>query len=342
MDFNKPFGEQVTTGQTQGTNQDYLNNIQETTKTGMNNISDSFNNIRDTVQTSVNEFQSKDTMTLGSEFINSNTIVAKFVFLVLVLIGFMVLLNLGLYLVAYFTRPTKSPYVVKGLSNGNNSKTAVQDPKNGSSVTIYRSNNENKGMEFTWSVWLKRDKPLEMDTHHEYEHIFNKGENTGNYDDVGGNAPGVYFYNPPPPIEDGAVVPTITNKIKIKMDIVPTAPIDGNNTFEEIEIDNLPFNKWFHLAIRLENKVMDVYVNGAIAKRITFGYLPKQNYGDVHVVKNGGFSGSLSDLRYFDRGLNVFQIMNVVNSGPNLRSSDADKNRDFDYLSSSWYMSDVA
>lgn len=327
MDFNKPFGEQV--GQS---NQEYLNSIQESTKTGLNNISDSFNNIRDSVQTSVNEFQSKDTMTLGTEFINSNTIVAKFVFLVLVLVAFMVLLNIGLYIVAYFTKPVKSPYVVKGMSGGSNSKTAPQDPKKGDAITIYRSNNENKGMEFTWSVWLKRNKPLDS-TAANYEHIFNKGDNEGDYDSIG-NAPGVYFDN-----NNNA---NITNKIVIKMDVVPTEMTSETTIGEEIEIDNLPFGKWFHLAIRLENKIMDVYVNGAIAKRVTFSHLPNQNYGDVHVAKKGGFDGNISDLRYFDRGLNVFQIMNIVNTGPNLRSADADKNRDFDYLSSSWYMSDSA
>ena len=329
MDFNKPFGEQV--GQS---NQEYLNNIQETTKTGLNNISDSFNNIRDSVQTSVNEFQSKDTMTLGAEFINSNTIVAKFVFLVLVLVAFMVLLNIGLYVVAYFTKPVKSPYIVKGMSGGSNSKTAPQDPKKGNSVTIYRSNNENKGMEFTWSVWLKREQPTSSTTFKQHEHIFNKGDNPGLFDSIGGNAPGVYFLN-----DDST---TVTNKIVIKMDVVPTEIITKDTTSEEIVIDNLPFGKWFHLAIRLENKIMDVYVNGAIAKRVTFSHLPNQNYGDVHVAKEGGFVGNISDLRYFDRGLNVFQIMNIVNIGPNLRSADADNNSDFDYLSSSWYMSDSA
>lgn len=328
MDFNKPFGEQV--GQS---NQEYLNNIQESTKTGLNNISESFNNIRDSVQTSVNEFQSKDTMTLGTEFINSNTIVAKFVFLVLVLVAFMVLLNIGLYIVAYFTKPVKSPYVVKGMSGGSNSKTAPQDPKKGNAVTIYRSNNENKGMEFTWSVWLKRNKPTETTTVKPEEHIFNKGDNPGIYRSIG-NAPGVYFLN------DNST--TVTNKIGIKMDVVPTEITTETTIGEEIVIDNLPFGKWFHLAIRLENKIMDVYVNGTIAKRVTFSHLPNQNYGDVHVAKEGGFNGYISDLRYFDRGLNVFQIMNIVNTGPNLRSADADNNSDFDYLSSSWYMSDSA
>ena len=37
---------------------------------------------------------------------------------------------------------------------------------------------------------------------------------------------------------------------------------------EEVIVNDLPFKKWFHLAIRLENKIMDVYVNGEIVKRV--------------------------------------------------------------------------
>ena len=60
---------------------------------------------------------------------------------------------------------------------------------------------------------------------------------------------------------------------------------------------------------------MDVYVNGEIVKRVSFEHVPKQNYGNVNVCHNKGFSGNLSDLRYFSRALNVFRITNIVNKG---------------------------
>ena len=50
-------------------------------------------------------------------------------------------------------------------------------------------------------------------------------------------------------------------------------------------------------------------------QKMTFQDVPKQNYGDVFVCNNGGFTGELSDLRYFDYGLGVFEIMNIVNRG---------------------------
>ena len=40
------------------------------------------------------------------------------------------------------------------MINGNENITISQDPQKSNSVTILRSNNEDSGMEFTWSVWL--------------------------------------------------------------------------------------------------------------------------------------------------------------------------------------------
>ena len=92
--------------------------------------------------------------------------------------------------------------------------------------------------------------------------------------------------------------------------------------------------RWFNLAVRMQNKIMDVYVNGVVAKRHVFKNVPKQNYGDIQV---GGFNGNLSDLRYFNAALNVFQINNIAMAGPNLTAANSSTDTKFDYLSSSWY-----
>ena len=47
--------------------------------------------------------------------------------------------------------------------------------------------------------------------------------------------------------------------------------------------------------------------------------VPKQNYGDVYVAMNGGFSGYMSDLRYFNYGLGTTEIQRIVAAGPDLK-----------------------
>jgi len=332
-----------------------LTNAQE----GIKNFS---SGLRENINSSVKDFGSKDVSTLGSEFMSSNTIVAKFVFLILVLIVFMILFNLGIYIITWFSVPSKNPYVVKGLINGNSYKVIPQDPNESNAVPIHRSNNENKGIEFTWSVWLIRNQTKENDTHKSYQHIFTKGagdtiedaeDSTTTTTYQGrtdkGNGPGVYFFNDVAGSLIGSATTDIDkreyNKIRIFMDLETTTADSYENgdrnvsipKTSTIEIEDLPIGKWFHLAIRVENKVMDVYVNGTLSKRTLLEAFPKQNFDDIKVCGNGGFDGNLSDLRYFDNGLNVFQIMNITQKGPNMTSNDK-KMDSYDYLSNSWYM----
>jgi hypothetical protein len=107
-------------------------------------------------------------------------------------------------------------------------------------------------------------------------------------------------------------------------------------------IRGLQVNKWVHIAFRLENMVIDAYVNGTIKERIQLQHACKQNYYDILVAPNGGFQGQLSNLQYFNRALNVFEINNIVMFGPNLTNSkysNSSKNAsgNYSYLSNSWY-----
>ena len=94
------------------------------------------------------------------------------------------------------------------------------------------------------------------------------------------------------------------------------------DTNTSVVIDNMPIKKWVHLAIRLQNQILDVYVNGVLSKRVILNNVPKQNYSDVYVGQNGGFSGKLSSLRYYSSALNVFEINSIVRKGPNLTVKD--------------------
>ena len=106
---------------------------------------------------------------------------------------------------------------------------------------------------------------------------------------------------------------------------------------DDITLYDLPIEKWFHLAIRLQNKIIDIYVNGTITTRIPLSEVPNQNYGDIY-LGYGGLGGNISNLRYFDRALSVFQISNIVMSGPDLANPDENvKVGKVDYLSNNWY-----
>jgi hypothetical protein len=288
------------------------------------NIGNSINQLKTNVNSSVEGFSEKTEAGLGStsDFLQSNTIFAKFAFLLLAIILFVLLVSLGIFLIQYFMSPPKSPYLIKGLKNGNESAVFTQNPNSKDSIQILRSNNERTGLEFTWCFWLYINDLNTSSTM--YQHIFNKGDN--NYNSTTGiasvnNGPGVY------------IAPS-SNVLHIMMD--SSLPTDSNI----VDISNVPIRNWFHVAIRLQNVVMDIYINGVISSRHILTNVPKQNYNDVYYAKNNGFSGNISNFRYYDYALNVFELNSIVSGGPDLNPSEkteTNMNTNFEYISNSWY-----
>jgi hypothetical protein len=306
-------------------------NIPEIQAPDTQQITGAFDNLKTNITTgisdSLNKFSSESEVgtSAPSDFLNSNSIIAKFVFLIFVLIAFMFLANLGIRLIGYFTEPSKDPYVIKGMVPGNANIIVHQDPSIKDSVPILRSNNKSKGLEFTWTAWIFIDDIKTGVTTPKYSHIFSKGNTNFNSDGIAtvNNGPGVYLSN-------------TKNEIRIYMDTVK-----DNNNF--LTITEIPLRKWLHLAIRVQNNVLDVYINGVMSGRKLFSEVPKQNYENILVGYNGGFSGSLSNMVYYARAVNVFELNNTVMYGPNLKQSTrvADNSRSgyYSYLSNLWYYS---
>lgn len=284
-------------------------------------------NAQSSLSQTMGEFSNSSAVSASSEFLQSNSMVAKFAFIIFILIAFMFLFSLGSGLLGMFLSPSRTPKLVNGYRSGGSSKTVGQNPNSKNPLVIYRSNNQETGMEFTWSTWLNITDVTRPINTPEYRHIFSKGNDV--YTNTGkasvNNAPGLY-------LKSG------TNELDFVLDV--ESPINSvQKDAQTITISNIPLKKWFHLAIRLQNHSMDIYINGTIAQRKSFDYVVKQNYDDVLIAHNGGFSGSISDLRYYDRALNSFEINSIVSYGPNLVTNDDDygSSKSYDYISGSWF-----
>jgi hypothetical protein len=308
---------------------------------------DSGNNFSEQVKSSLDDFSSPEKTGISdSDFLQSNGMVANFAFLILVLIIFLVLLNLGIYALNYFMQPTSNPYIIYGTIQGNEFLTISRNPKSARYVVLQHSNNRDGGIEFTWSVWLNFNhinNPMKT----EYSHLFSVGTNS--FDSktglsTGNNGPGFYLRNQD---ESGDLVSTAN--ILLLMDTMSLDPIPTNKngllstetTTSTTEISKLPYNKWFHLACRMQFNSMDIYINGIISDRINFENVPRQNYEDVLLCANGGFNGQMSNLRYYNYALNVFEISNIVYWGPSLKAATNNNitaSGNYNYLSNIWYL----
>lgn len=258
-----------------------------------------------------------------SSFTQSNSLVSKFVFLFIVLFAFIVLMRIGVSVLGYFLKPSESPRLIDGMVDAKQFIKFPQDPGEIGAVTIYRSVNANDGIEFTWSVWIYIEDLQYLEG--KYKHIFHKGNLGNNGKDTNGlnypnNAPGLY------------IAPN-TNALVIQM-----------NTFDVINEDtiipDIPLNKWINVIVRCQNKTMDVYINGTIIRSVELNGVPKQNYGDVYVGLNGGFSGNISNLWYYNYALGTAAIQKIAAKGPNTKmvGGNGMNIKNSDYLSLRWFL----
>jgi len=254
------------------------------------------------------------------QFFDSNSLIAKFAFILLILFLYIVLLRIGITILGWFySRSNGSPKLIDGMVDARQLIVIPQDPSQSGAITIERSVNATDGIEFSWSVWIFIDD-LTYNSG-KYKCVFYKGndsiQETGlNFPN---NAPGLYIA---PNTNDLVVIMNTFNVIN-----------------EQITISDIPLNKWVNVILRCENTKLDIYINGLIAKSHVLSGVPKQNYGEVFVAMNGGFSGNISDLRYFNHGLGIGEIQKIFQKGPNTRLLGSLKNgqKNSDYLSMRWY-----
>lgn len=303
---------------------------------------DSFNN-------SMSDFSSKAAVAVNDTgFLDSNSIIAKFGFLILVVVMFIFLVQVGMAIIGYFIN-NPNPVLVPGQILGTTALPPItQNPGLASSLQILWSNNAPTGLEYTWSVWLQYTPgaaPTEtisgttVTKSYTYQPVFIKGDCNKLSAFTNGvqgtspitntllsinNGPGLYFYNDSSCAHLCSII-----------DIV------GSNLPQVIDISNIPINKYFHLAIRCQNTFLDMYINGSIVKRTKLNSIPRQNFYNVYVCPAGGFNGYLSSLQYFSRALSVVDINAIASGKPNttmLPSSNTNVSNS-NFLSTYWYNS---
>ena len=203
-----------------------------------------------------------------------------------------------------------SPIIIEASKNAKNSLVVTQDPKNENSITLYRSNGDLGEMQFTYSFWFAIEN-MEY-KFGEWKHIFHKGNKTS----YPNRAPGVFIHPD-------------KNAIRIYMNTF-------DNILEYVDIENIPIKRWVHMAIVLNGKYFDIYVNGYLRKRHEFKSMVKQNFGDLWVNLYGGFEGYICRLRYYRYALKYNQIEDIVRKGPS--SEDCSDSGDKPpYLNDNWW-----
>ena len=211
---------------------------------------------------------------------------------------------------------------------------------------LFPSNNELNGMEFSYSshVYIKSENFGSTAPPDNWKVVFYKGSKEG-----------VSHLAAP-----AVLVSASTNKMRVYMSTV------GASTFDYVEIPNIPIAKWFHLAIVMRGKYMDVYVNGNVTARHEFKLAPKINYSGVFLMQNGdvsadeaqlafgsdnnvpggvvkvkgGMNGLVSRLTYYSYAISFSEVDSAMSVGPSskvITKATSGKNTP-PYLHDSWWV----
>lgn len=189
----------------------------------------------------------------------------------------------------YLMANVGSPYLLNTTKNGKNAMVISQDPASVNYIPINKSDGQD-GIQLTYGFWfLLENYDYKRG---EWKHVFHKG-NASSYPN---RAPGVWFHPD-------------KNAIRVYMNTM-------DNILEYVDIDNIPVRKWVYMNIVLNNRNLDLYINGYLKVRKELSSIPKQNDDDFWINMYGGFEGYLSNIRYYPYAIDFNEMYSNIKTGP--------------------------
>jgi hypothetical protein len=292
-----------------------------------------------------------DTQVLS--LVNSENPFSQVMFgVVIVIVVYLVLLG-SEYLYNSITRMYKDRVELfpNTIVSGPKMHTILQNPNIPNSKTIYFSDNQRSGIEFSYSlfIYINSDTFNNSDTSSLY-HILHKGYGR-TYPLLG---PGIFCWGH-------------TNKLRVFMNCYDTW-----DNYSDIE--NIPVDKWFHLVVSCKGNTLYVYINGNLKTKMALSNNtpPYQNYGNVYafnnrkltlnrtttvslqrdpmfssdtvgflssITFNGSIKGMISRVYYFSYALTYTEIQSLFNMGPSktIDNNGSDSMTVGPYLSDTWW-----
>jgi hypothetical protein len=194
-------------------------------------------------------------------------------------------------------------------------------------------------MEFTWNTWIYIENVF-SESSSTYNRIFSKGGDEKINHEISLDGTTVVenkFLNVTP----GLFLEKGLNKLVFVLNTFDESESVSKTSipYEIIEIEDVPIHKWVCCTMRIQNKTVDVYINGVLTKRVNLERVPRQNYGNIHVGDyTSGLNGYVSALRYFNYAIGNGKIQDIVQQGPNLKMIGSGMESSPPYLSMNWYL----
>jgi hypothetical protein len=195
---------------------------------------------------------------------------------------------------------------------------------------ILASDNERTGIEFAYSFWVAVNETT-FNGQDVLRNVFYKG----------------YDNNPWPLMAPGVFIKGDTNTMRIVYS-------SFSDSYNHIDIENIPVNKWFHVVLNFQKSALEIHINGKMVNKLPFeSSLPYSNYGNINVFNNvtktvnipnnrvvayqGSISGKISNLLYTRYAVSYNEIQTFYSKGPSTIVKTTSSTEKPPYLSSDWY-----
>ena len=105
----------------------------------------------------------------------------------------------------------------------------------------------------------------------------------------------------------------LTNSLKVVTSTTDTSAV------ESCDIPNIPLMTWIHVAYVLNNRTVDIYINGKLERSCALRGVPIINDSPVYVTggsPDAGFYGKMGKTQYFTKSLLPNDVVNLYQQGP--------------------------
>lgn len=151
------------------------------------------------------------------------------------------------------------------------------------------------GLELTFSTWI-----YIKDWNYKYgkaKNILWKGDPNSTSPHKQIHSPSLWLY-------------PLTNSLKV------VTSTTGPTGIESCDISNIPLQKWVHIGYVLNNRNVDVYINGKLERSCVLKGIPRLDDSDLNITYDKGFWGKIGRLQYFAKAIEPNQMAQLYADGP--------------------------
>ena len=224
----------------------------------------------------------------------SSTFSKVIFFIVLILFIALIIYIIYLAVKAAHDAKVNNPVIVNDVIDASISRPAFQLPQ----IT--------EGMNQTFSTWIYvKDWNYKFG---QYKNILWKGNPPNNSTSTTVDTPPIANIHSP-----SLWLYPLTNSLKV---------VTSTSVPEQVEscdIQNIPLMTWVHIVYVLNNRTVDIYINGKLERSCALRGIPTIDNSPVYITTGtplAGYYGKIGKTQYFTKALLPNEVANVYQKGP--------------------------